>query len=800
MKKTILLATGIALPLFIFSQIGFQKFYGRPSTFQEIRAIVPMADGGYLLGGTNGATNGNGNDFWIVKTDSLGNEEWEKEFGDSNYNNLWVMAKTIDNSYLLGGQNFANLSQNIDGQIMKLDGNFNLLWNINLGTDTTSEFITKIIPSPDNGCIALLRGTYNYNGNASIYSILRIDEFGNILWSYDTFDCLTDISMVGTDDIFLFGSKNASAHVFNLDIDGNLIWEKEIINFQSTPNSTLSPNGITDLNNSGGIVLSGTSDYKQVLTKIDYTGELIWQVQGSDSYNSYNAVLIELPDGRIASIHLSGITVHSESGDLLEAETFFNNIVKSFKDGVLFDSKFALVGVFANPDNGTDGGMAIMDMTLDIISQKGIGDFLPSGNETSYNFVKDVDGGYVLAGEASFVGKKNDFYVIKTDASGEVVWESNYGGLNTDLLKNITRTAENGFILSGMEQPFNNLLLKKIDSEGALVWESSYNVGSEWYSWTPSVELNDGSIMVAYSWFGGQYVLKFDSDGNFLSESNHQSLKIEDAILSADGNFVSVGQNLTYFDGVIYKCDSDGNTIYYKSIDIGSSSSWGRMYSIKQLGSGDFIATGILFGDPDHSLYLVRLNNDAELIWSQFFNLGVDEYSYPVLNIASDSLFIISVNADGFIQILKTNSEGELQWYQNSEPETGTTIFDAEIIDNANIALFGTDYDSKNSDFTLISLLLDSGITDVNVRFLGDLSIYPNPSNNDLSINFGSPYLGPIEISIISSSGQRLRHFKEEKSNTMFQGNYQLDDLPPGAYFVRLTAGGRSITRTWIKQ
>src|SRR5256885_16393709 len=59
----------------------------------EFTCLIQTSDGGYLLGGwSNSESNGDktqslwgGDDYWIVKTDSLGNKQWDKRFGGSEF-------------------------------------------------------------------------------------------------------------------------------------------------------------------------------------------------------------------------------------------------------------------------------------------------------------------------------------------------------------------------------------------------------------------------------------------------------------------------------------------------------------------------------------------------------------------------------------------------------------------------------------------------------------------------------------------------------------------------------------------
>jgi hypothetical protein len=70
-----------------------------------------VSDGGYILGGLSTSNisgdkteNCNGDyDYWIVKTDSLGNIQWQNTIGGNGDDQLSSVIQTSDGGYILGG-------------------------------------------------------------------------------------------------------------------------------------------------------------------------------------------------------------------------------------------------------------------------------------------------------------------------------------------------------------------------------------------------------------------------------------------------------------------------------------------------------------------------------------------------------------------------------------------------------------------------------------------------------------------------------------------------------------------------
>ncbi len=80
-----------------------------------LHAIRQTADGGYILGGssTSNASGDksedskgysyNGEDYWVIKLDALGNKEWDKTIGGNGPDILYSLQQTKDGGYILGG-------------------------------------------------------------------------------------------------------------------------------------------------------------------------------------------------------------------------------------------------------------------------------------------------------------------------------------------------------------------------------------------------------------------------------------------------------------------------------------------------------------------------------------------------------------------------------------------------------------------------------------------------------------------------------------------------------------------------
>ncbi|KXA90982.1 hypothetical protein AKJ57_02910, partial [candidate division MSBL1 archaeon SCGC-AAA259A05] len=66
-------------------------------------SLVQTSDGGFALAGGTKSFGAGSYDFWLVKTDPQGNEEWSRTFGGENWDWARSLVQTSDGGYALAG-------------------------------------------------------------------------------------------------------------------------------------------------------------------------------------------------------------------------------------------------------------------------------------------------------------------------------------------------------------------------------------------------------------------------------------------------------------------------------------------------------------------------------------------------------------------------------------------------------------------------------------------------------------------------------------------------------------------------
>jgi len=149
-----------------------------------------------------------------------------------------------------------------------------------------------------------------------------------------------------------------------------------------------------------------------------------------------------------------------------------------------------------------------------------------TGTDVLADVKKTPDGGYITAGRTtSFGASGTDGYIIKTDAAGLVQWSKTYGKQWSDELNSIQPTADGGYVATGTINADENDLtgdiwVLKIDAYGNKQWSKQISAGTtNGESGVKIIQTTDkGYALTAYYDFAPSYadvlVIKLDSAGN----------------------------------------------------------------------------------------------------------------------------------------------------------------------------------------------------------------------------------------------------------------------------------------------
>ena len=158
----------------------WNRTYGGGDT-DNGRAIEETLDGGFILtGGTYSYSNGE-NDVWIIKTDSEGNEVWNRTYGGNSFDWGESVIKTSNGGYLIAGDTLSYGMGQYDIWLIKINEEGVEQWNKTYGGNIWDQVYT-IQQTDDDGFI-FIGYTSSYGAGQYDIWLIKTDSNGNILWA-----------------------------------------------------------------------------------------------------------------------------------------------------------------------------------------------------------------------------------------------------------------------------------------------------------------------------------------------------------------------------------------------------------------------------------------------------------------------------------------------------------------------------------------------------------------------------------------------------------------------------------------
>ncbi len=375
--------------------------------------------------------------------------------------------------------------------------------------------------------------------------------------------------------------------IVKLDDKGSIQWQKsfggidddEATSIQQTTDGGYIATGWSFSTDGDVTGNHGNNDFWVV--KLDANGNLEWQKTLGGSYDDEAYSIQQTNDGGYIVAGLSASNDGNVTGHHADEGLYDYWVVKLEPDGDLEWQKSL-------------GGS--LDDVARSIQQTNDGNFIVAGYSfSSDNDVTDHRGGTDYP----------DYWVVKLNTAGSILWEKSLGGTSLDLAYSIQQTTDNGYIVNGFtystdgDVTGNNgdhdFWVVKLNGEGNLQWQKSLG---------GTLREEGRSI---YQTLDGGYIAAGLSYSNDKDVTGHHG---------ADG----------FSDYWIVKLDVAGNKEWQKSL---GGSSTDVAVSIQQTGNGAYILAGSSSSN-DGDVSGQHGGNDCWII-----KLGVDTTTCPGADVIS---------------------------------------------------------------------------------------------------------------------------------------------------------------------
>jgi hypothetical protein len=95
--------------------------------------VRQTTDDGYIVEGVTGSYYDNSRDIWLIKTDSDGNEIWDKTFGGADSDTGHCVQQTSDGGYIVIGETVVKEYLITDALLTKLSASGDISWQLKFG-------------------------------------------------------------------------------------------------------------------------------------------------------------------------------------------------------------------------------------------------------------------------------------------------------------------------------------------------------------------------------------------------------------------------------------------------------------------------------------------------------------------------------------------------------------------------------------------------------------------------------------------------------------------------------------------
>jgi len=506
--------------------------------------------------------------------------------------------------------------------------------------------------------------------------------------------------------------------------DPTIIWQKTIGGYY--------PEFLYDLKetNDGGYILGGQS-YSDIsgnktdpsngngdmwVVKVNGNGEIEWQ----------NAI------GGSSDDYISSITPTNDEGYIVVGSSE-SNISGDKTEDSRGDMDYWIVKIDSSGNvewDKTIGGDSLDEFPKIVVSMQG--DYFICGK--SYSNVS----GDKTENSVGLI----DYWVLKLNSSGNILWQDTIGGTDIDVFNEIASTSDGGCILGGgsisnisgdkteNSKGGGDYWIVKLDASGTIEWDKTIG-GSNNDVLRSIIQTNDGGYLL-----GGR------------SRSGISGDKTEPAIGGID-----------YW---IVKTDAVGSIEWQNTI---GGSEFDDATSLFQANDGSYLVGG-------YSPSNISEDKDEN-------SQGANDY------------WVMSLNTAGFIEWQNTiggSNDDKLSTF--IQTNDGDYVLGGDS--SSHISGDKTEYSFGSYDYWILKLNTTLGISDN--EFSKNLTLYPNPAKHTLQLNTNNQQIDQVKIfSVKGDLVQQVEGFETSKTIDVSQ-------LASGMYYVQFTAGGQIATKKFVKE
>ncbi len=310
--------------------------------------------------------------------------------------------------------------------------------------------------------------------------------------------------------------------------------------------------------------------------------------------------------------------------------------------------------------------------------------------------------------------RDRDFYTIKYDKNGNVVWENRYNVGIRDESFGVAIDSKDNIVTVGTAS--GKYFIIKYNKDGELIWTYSPSRGNDDVAYAVAIDSEDNIVLtgrtkiVVYNY----YTLKFDKEGNLLWRvmwtGGEDDVPYGIAIDSMDNvivtGFSSNGKehkgrgDYTFYT---FKYDKDGNKLWHGKW--ATSYPYAEAFGVAVDSKDNVIVTGFVMIGNQYHFCTIKSDSDGKIIWDRIYDRSKYDRAYDVTTDLNDNILVTGVThiagANYGFCTIKYNPNGELIWekiYTDGRNDQANAI----AVDSENNVIITGGSDNKTWDFLTI--------------------------------------------------------------------------------------------------
>ena len=464
----------------------------------------------------------------------------------------------------------------------------------------------------------------------------------------------------------------------------------------------------------------------------------------------------------VLSIVLLALPFFGYSITTFEKTTKFNGNQSAWAFVLMDDGGYVATGV-STPSGSVDQNLLVVryDMYGAPVWTKIIGG---PNIDFGYYILKSSDGNLVVAGSTANKGAgSDDFYLLKLDYTGAILWERTFGTPNSDIARTLCETKDGGFCIAGytMTSPTNeDGYIVKTNADGTVVqWAQTIGGSGDDHFYGIKQNADESYILTGgtttTSLSKGDmdlYLVKVGSTGNLKWQKAFGGANFDEGkyvTIAADGNYVMAGQSAPApgnDDAYVLKTDTAGVDLWHHNYG-GTEKDLAR--SIENTSDGGFIVGAISrsFGFTTPHMWLLKIDGKGLFQWQKLF--GGDS--------GHQHCYQAKPTPDGYLMV------------GHSVAFSGGTLLNVYMV--------------KTNAAGVLGIAENNAITGV--------EIFPNPATTHVNVQITSASAGDFSFKLVNVLGAEIYNHKEFLSEGASTKVISFGGLNagPGLYFLEIQSG-----------